>query len=172
MVVSFWLASAFATHSLLLFYAKKINKWVFCAKFFKKGTSWTDAEVLLSWTKSKVMKSRIFYTAKNVNISSSCNEPVKIRLVAIVIFRLVTTCWNNLQQACWYQVWTINSQQVCTLTTCSRLVIIKLSQAMRTHPDIGLLWQVVTTCQQTCCNLRVFGCLSAQLSTILLLYVA
>ena len=28
---------------------------------------------------------------------------------------------------------------------------------MRTHPDIGLLEQVVTRCQQTCYNLRVIG---------------
>ena len=34
-------------------------------------------------------------------------------LLQLVICRLVTTCWNNLRQACCQQVWTINLQQVC-----------------------------------------------------------
>ncbi len=46
-----------------------------------------------------------------------------------------------------------SSQLVASLlTTCNKLVIIKLEQAMRTHPDVGLvIWE-------TYCNLRVSGC--------------
>ena len=53
-----------------------------------------------------------------------------------------------------------------TQSTCNRFVVNnKLSQAMWTHPDIGLLKQVVARCQRTCCNLRVFGfCIKYQTS--------
>ena len=42
----------------------------------------------------------------------------------------------------------------------NRLDYNKLSQAKRTHPDIGLLKEAVTRCQQTCCKWCVFGCVA------------
>ena len=51
-------------------------------------------------------------------------------------------------------------------TTCNRLVVNKLLQVMRPHSDIGLLRQVVARCQQTCCNLRVCGCVAACMASI------
>ena len=48
----------------------------------------------------------------------------------------------------------------------STFFVNKRSQAMRTHPDIGLLKQVVTRCQQTCCNWRVFGCVEIVVFTV------
>ena len=48
----------------------------------------------------------------------------------------------------------INFQQVCSMTTCNSLVVNKLSQVMRTHPDIGLLitslLQNVNSLVETC----------------------
>ena len=56
---------------------------------------------------------------------------------------------RNLEQVC--------SSQVCRtqlaaslLTTCSRLVVIKPEQAMRTHPDIGLM---IATCSKSTADL-------------------
>ena len=46
------------------------------------------------------------------------------------------------------------------VTNCLQFVVNKLSQAMRTHPDISLLKQVVTRCQEICCNWCVFGCVN------------
>ena len=76
---------------------------------------------------------------------------------------------HNLQQVCSSQLaaslqFTIcsksavrNLQQVCSsqlaaslLTTCSRLVVIKPEQAMRTHPDIGLM---IATCSKSAADL-------------------
>ena len=80
--------------------------------------------------------------ATSLSISSSCNKSVKISLVATChnagLFQLVETICNkrfeiiNLQQVRWQLATSL-------LTTCNRLVVNKLSQAMRTHPDIGLL---------------------------------
>ena len=64
----------------------------------------------------------------------------------LVICRLVTTChlqtcYNLLKQlAASLWIKSFDSQLATSLlTTCNRLVVNKLSQAMRTHPDIGLL---------------------------------
>ena len=38
---------------------------------------------------------------------------LKSGLLQLFIYRLVTTCLNNLQQACWWQVILMNLQQVC-----------------------------------------------------------
>ena len=61
----------------------------------------------------------------NLLISSSC----KRCSLQLVICRLVTTYWNNLQQVCRQQ----------GLISCNRLV----SQAIRTHPDMA---------RDCCCN--------------------
>ena len=84
--------------------------------------------------------------------SSSCNKSVKIRLVATCHLQ---TCYNLSKQLA-ANLWiTSFDNQLATslLTTCNRLIVNKryiqlarnrmavnkLSQAMRTHPDIGLL---------------------------------
>ena len=76
--------------------------------------------------------------ATNLSISSSCNKSVKIRLVVTC---RIQTCYNLLKQLA-ASLWiTSFNNQLATilLTTCNRLVVNKLSQAMRMHPDIGLL---------------------------------
>ena len=85
--------------------------------------------------------------ATNLSISSSCNKPVKIRLDATYHLQ---TCYNLLEQLAASLLITNLENQLATslLTTCNTLVVNKLSQAMRTHPDIGLVQQVVARCQQ------------------------
>ena len=112
-------------------------------------------EIALPKTPQTCCKLYILPTCCNsLSILSSCNNSVKIRLVAICHLQ---TCYNLLKQLAESLLITSLDNQFATnlLKTCDRLILNKLSQAMRTHPDIGLL-QVVTRCQQTCCNLRVF----------------
>ena len=68
-------------------------------------------------------------------ISSSCNKLVRIRHVATCHLQ---TCCNLLKQLV-TSLWITRQLASSLLTTCNRLVVIKLLQAMRTHPDIGLL---------------------------------
>ena len=93
------------------------------------------------------------------NLQQACSS----QLAASLQF---TTCSKsavrNLQQV--YLQLTIcsksavrNLQQVCSsqlasslLTTCSRLVVIKPEQAMRTHPDIGLM---IASCSKSAADL-------------------
>ena len=58
-----------------------------------------------------------------MSISSSCNKSVETRAIA-------ETFYNLLKQL---------AASLLIIHTCNRLVVNKLSQAMRTHPDIGLL---------------------------------
>ena len=116
---------------------------------------------------------------------TTCSKPAIHNLLQVCSSQLAaslqfTVCSksavHNLQQVCSSQFaaslqFTIcsksavrNLQQVCSsqlaaslLTTCSRLVVIKPEQAMRTHPDIGLMIATFSK-SQTCCNLRVSGC--------------
>ena len=77
-------------------------------------------------------------TATNLSISSNSNKSVKIRLLATCNLQ---TCYNLLKQLA-ASLWiTSFDNQLATslLTTCNRLVVNKLSQAIQTHPDIGLL---------------------------------
>ena len=73
-----------------------------------------------------------------LSVLSSCNKPVKTRLVATC--HLQTFC-NSLKQLLASLLITRFDNQLATnlLTTCNRLVVNKLSQAMRTRPYIGLL---------------------------------
>ena len=73
----------------------------------------------------------------SLSILSSCKKSVKIRLVAICHLQ---TCYNLLKQFAESLLITSLDNQFATslLKTCDRLVLNKLSQAMRTHPDIGL----------------------------------
>ena len=64
---------------------------------------------------------------------------LKSGLLQLVICRLVTTCLNNLQQACMFITRLDNQFAASPSTICNRFIVNKLSQAMRTHPDIGLL---------------------------------
>ena len=59
---------------------------------------------------------------------------------------------RNLQQACSSQLQQVFRSQLAAslLTTCSRLVIIKPEQAMRTHPHIGLM---IATCSKSAADL-------------------
>ena len=60
----------------------------------------------------------------------------------------ITTCSKsavrNLQQVCSSQI------AASLLTTCNRLVVIKPEQAMRTHPDIGLM---IAACSKSAADL-------------------
>ena len=75
--------------------------------------------------------------AKNLSNSSSCNKSVKIRLVATCHLQ---NCYNLLKKLVASPWITSFDNQLATnlLTTCSRLFVNKLSQAMRTHSDISL----------------------------------
>ena len=84
-----------------------------------------------------------FYTAKTPYtcctlsiLPAGCNLSTKLSILLSCsnICRLVTTCWNNLQQAADNKF-----AYICLLTTCNGPVVNNLSQAMRTHPDICLL---------------------------------
>ena len=76
--------------------------------------------------------------AASLLTSSSCSKSVKIRLIATLYLQ---TCYKLLKQlasSLWIK--SLDNQLAASLlTTCSRLVIIKPEQAMRTHPDIGLM---------------------------------
>ena len=76
--------------------------------------------------------------ATSLSISSSCYKSVKMRLVATCHLQ---TCYNLLKQLAAGLWITSFDNQLATslLTTCNRLVINKLLQAMQMHPDIGLL---------------------------------
>ena len=124
-----------------------------------------NAHTLHSQKRHRIVASCQFYrlvatcqqVATSLSILSSCNRSVEIRLVATCHLQ---TCYNLSKQLATSLLITTLDNQLATslLTNCNRLVANKLSQAMRTHPDIGLLQQVVVRCQQTRCNLRVFGC--------------
>ena len=71
---------------------------------------------------------------KNCNklsISSSCYKSVKIRLAKTCHLQ---NCYKLLKQLA-ASLWITSFDK----STCNRLVVNKLSQAMQTHPDIGLL---------------------------------
>ena len=71
-------------------------------------------------------------------IWSSYDKPVKIRLFAICHLQ---TCYNLLKQLAANFLITSFDKQLATslLKTCNWRVVNKLSHAMQTHPDIGLL---------------------------------
>ena len=70
--------------------------------------------------------------------SSSWIKSVKIRLDAIWYLQTSYKLLKKLASSLWIK--SLDNQLASSLlTTCSRLVIIKPEQAMRTHPDIGLM---------------------------------
>ena len=93
----------------------------------------------------------------NLSISSSRKKSVKIRLVATCHLQ---TCYNLSKQIA-LSLWITsfeNQLASSVLTTCNRLVVNKLSQAIRTHPDIGLLITIlVQDVDRLFVTLRVFG---------------
>ena len=103
-----------------------------------------------------------FVTCRQIATSLSSMSPIfdqsiKIRLVAT---RHLQTCYNLLKQlAASLQITSFKNQFVTILlTTCNRLVKVKLSQAMRTRLNIDLLiTNIVARCQQTCSNLRILA---------------
>ena len=76
--------------------------------------------------------------ATNLSISSSCNKSVKIRLVATCHLQTSYNLLKQLVASLWITSFE-NQLATSLLTTCNRLVVNKLSQAIRTHPGIGLL---------------------------------
>ena len=131
---------------------------------------------------------------------TTCSKPAIHNLLQVCSSQLAaslqfTVCSksavHNLQQVCSSQFaaslqFTIcsksavrNLQQVCSsqlaaslLTTCSRLVVIKPEQAMRTHPDIGLM---IATCSKSAADLlqlarfwlcRIWGIIKAEVCVI------
>ena len=100
---------------------------------------------------------RTFYQVATIlSILSSCNKYVKIRIVATCHFQTCCTLLKQFLASLWI---TSFDNQLATnlLTTCNRLVINKLSQTMRTHPDIGLL--LVTSCCKISTNLLQLACI-------------
>ena len=91
-----------------------------------------------------------------MNFIVSCNKTFQIRPAATCHLQ---TCYNLLKQlAASLCINKFDNQRAASLlTNCNRLVVNKLSQGMRMHPDIVLLCQVVVRFQPTCCNLLVFG---------------
>ena len=127
----------------------------------------SDATDLLQVVNSTGFVATCQRVATNLSISSSCNKSVTIRLIAICHLQTCYNLLKQLETSLLIKsldnqlatsLLTINLQlannnfrrstlqQVCfftyltsLLTTCNRTVVNKLSQAMRTHPDIGLL---------------------------------
>ena len=105
---------------------------------------------LLFWLRSqkrhRLVASCQFYrrvnNCNNLSISSSFNKSVKIRFVATCHLH---TCYNLLKQfaaSLWITSFD-NQHATSLLTTCNRLVVNKLSQGVRAHPDIGLLFKSI-----------------------------
>ena len=93
------------------------------------------------------------------NLQQACSSPLASSLLKQFASSLPATTFiksvrKNLHQVCSRQLGT------SLLTTCNRLVVNKLSQAMRTHPDIGLLTtmllQVVNKLFATCAFWAVY----------------
>ena len=74
--------------------------------------------------------------ATNLSISSSCNKSVMIMLACHL--QISYNLWKQLAASLWIKSFD-NQLGTSLLTTCNRLVVNKLSQAMRAHPDINLL---------------------------------
>ena len=91
-----------------------------------------------------------------LSILSSCNKYVKIRIVATCHLQTCCTLLKQLVASLWITSF-YNQLATNLLTTCNRLVINKLSQTMRTHPDIGLL--LVTSCCTISTNLLQLACI-------------
>ena len=91
--------------------------------------------------------------ATNLSISSSCNKSVRIRLVAFVICRLVTACWNTLQQICW-----TNQLATSLLTTYNRLPTSfrKPCERILTSAGCNKLSKDVNRLATTCAFLAVY----------------
>ena len=97
----------------------------------------SSAPVFLWTSESRVAVTDLMRFATNLSILSRCNKSVKIRLVATCHLQ---TCYNllkRLEASLW--ITSFDNQLATSLfTTGNRLIVNKLSQAMRTHPDIGL----------------------------------
>ena len=95
--------------------------------------------------------------ATNLSISSSCNKSVKIRLVATCHLQTYYNLLKQLAASLWITCFD-NQLLPSLLTTCNKLVVNQLSQAIRTHPDNCLLMtsllQDVNKLVETC----VFRC--------------
>ena len=90
----------------------------------------TTTVVLPSSHNHSQKRHRLLASCQFYRLVATCQQVatslLRSSLLQLVICRLVTTCWNKLQQAYWN-----NQLATSLLTTC------KQSQAMQTHPDIG-----------------------------------
>ena len=73
----------------------------------------------------------------NLSISWSWNRSIKIRLVATCHLQTYSNLLKQLAASLWITSFD-NQLAISLLTTCNRLVVNKLSQAVRTHPDIEI----------------------------------
>ena len=92
----------------------------------------------------------------NLSTSSSCNKSTKMRLIATCRLQ---TCYTFLKLlAASLGITSFDNQlETSLLTTCNRLVVNKLSQDMRTHPDIDLL--ITSLLQDVNWRVASFSCL-------------
>ena len=93
----------------------------------------------------------------NLSILSSFNMSVKTRLLATFHLQIYDNLLKQLAASLWITSFD-NQLATSLLTTCNRLAVNKLSQAMRTHPDIGLLiTSLLQDVNRLVAMLRVFG---------------
>ena len=135
--------------------------WTYCGGFVNKGYITPATNIYIN------IHIRIVTTSFSLwSVSTKYTQP-----------KTPQTCCKLLQQACYnHDCCNLSFADLLQLvettcnkpvdnkfwqSTCNRLVINKLSQAVRTHPDIGLLKQAVTKCQQNCCDLCIFGCIDS-----------
>ena len=78
----------------------------------------------------------------------------KSDLLQLDICRLAVSYWKHLLASSLWIKSLDNQLAASLLTTCSRLVIVKPEQAMRTYPDIGFM----TARQQSCHRLVQLAC--------------
>ena len=105
-------------------------------------TSFATAYISKNYLYLYILYTACIYTGLlqlvNKLILSRCNKPVKSRFVATCRLQ---TCYNLLKHIA-ASLWITsldNPLAASRLTTYNRLVVNKLSQAMQTHPGIGLL---------------------------------
>ena len=77
-------------------------------------------------------------SAANLSILSNRNKLIKLKLVATCHLQTCCNLFKKLATNLWIK--SLEHQLATSLlTTCTRLVVNKLLQAMQTHPDISLL---------------------------------
>ena len=121
------------------------------AKFYLLLTSWKFCICKIACdffqtTQPKTLQTccKLYIFPVCFNLSTNCNELVnfiKLQQIRLVAICHLQTCYNLLKQLAASRWITSFDNQFATslLTTFNNFAVNKLSQAMRTHPDIGLL---------------------------------